>query len=55
MYSQFMMHGQKNTQLTVDGCSAQTQAFECLKGPHTPAVFPVRSFTVKGIYLHEPV
>jgi hypothetical protein len=28
------------TNLTVDGCSAQAQAFECLNGRHAPAVFP---------------
>jgi hypothetical protein len=46
---------QTPTNFTVDGCSAQAQSFECLNGPYTPAVSPVRSFAAKGIYLHEPL
>jgi len=42
-----------HTNLTVDGCSARAQAFECLNGLHISAVLPVRSFTAKGIYLKE--
>jgi len=42
------------TNLTVDGCSAQAPAFECLNGPHTLLLFSlVRSFTTKWIYLKE--
>jgi len=44
-----------HTSLTIDGCSARAQAFECLNGPHISAVFPVRSFTANGICVHEPV
>jgi hypothetical protein len=42
------------TNLTVDGCCAQAQAFECLNVPHTLLLFYlVRSFRAKGIYLKE--
>jgi hypothetical protein len=44
------------TNLTVDGCSAQAQASECLNSPHKLLLFPlVRSFTARVVYLHEPV
>ena len=42
--------------LTVDGCSAQAQAFECSNDPHTFLLFSlVRSFAAKGIHRHESV
>jgi hypothetical protein len=44
------------TNLTVDGCSAQAQVFECSNDPHTLLLFSlVRSFQAKVIHLHEPV
>jgi len=43
-----------STNLTVDGYSAQAQAFECLNGTHILLLFSlVSSLTAKGSYLNE--
>jgi hypothetical protein len=44
------------TNLTVDGCSAQTHAFECLNGPYALLLFSfLGHLQPKELISHEPV